>query len=162
LTPPAAAATYGSQVTINGSGFYSQGLTTQVLFNGVPATIILYGGVPGMPSYGNNQLTVAVPSNATTGPVTVKVGNVSSNSMPFTVEGPPSIGGIVPAQGQIGDTVFITGTGFGATQSNSTVSFYPGVAARIVDWSDTAIHVVVPGGTSTGVFNIQVATLTAQ
>src|SRR5207248_4849115 len=130
LTPPAAAATYGSQVTINGSGFYSQGLTTQVLFNGVPATIILYGGVPSMPSYGNNQLTVAVPSNATTGPVTVKVGNVSSNGMLFTVEAPPSISGIVPSLGQIGSTVLITGSGFGATQSSSTVSFYPGMNAQ--------------------------------
>src|SRR5579864_3210222 len=160
LSPPAAAV--GALVNINGSGFYSQGLTTQVYLNGVQVPIAYWGGNPTYPSMGTNQLTVRVPTGATSGNLTVVIGSVTSNAVAFTVEAPPSVTAITPTQGQIGDTVLITGSGFGATQSSSTISFYPGNNAQVVDWSDTAIHVIVPGGTSTGVFNVQVATLTSQ
>jgi RHS repeat-associated protein len=161
LTPPAAAV--GARVNVNGSGFYTVGQTTQVFFNGIPATIILYGGFPAnKPQYGNNQLTVVVPPGATSGTVTVEVGGVTSNSSAFAVETAPTVTGILPAGGQIGSTVLISGSGFGATQSSSSVNFYPGIPAQIVSWSDTAIQAIVPGATSTGAFNVQVATLTGQ
>lgn len=161
LTPPAAAP--GALVDINGSGFYTQGLTTQVFLNGVQLQIAYYGGNPTYPYLGTNQLTVRIPSNVTSGNITVVIGSTTSNAMPFTVEGPPTITSISPASGQIGSwPIVISGSGFGATQSSSTVSFYPGINAQIVSWSDTEIQAVVPEGTSTGAISMQVGTLSAQ
>jgi hypothetical protein len=58
------------------------------------------------------------------------------------------------SQGNIGDQITIVGTGFGATQSTSTVSFTTvnGTVNVLiyVSWSATAIVVVVPFSTVTG------------
>lgn len=61
----------------------------------------------------------------------------------------PVITSISPDSGKVGDTVTITGTGFGATQDTSTVKFV-GTTATVVSWSDTSIVVKVPNITSTG------------
>jgi RHS repeat-associated protein len=159
LSPPGAAV--GAYITVNGSGLYTTGLTTQVLFNGVPGIIITYNGAT-IPQGPITNLLVQVPANATSGPLTVTVGNVSSNTSAFTLETPPAVTGILPVAGEIGSTVFISGSGFGATQSSSSVSFYPGMTAQIVSWSDTSIQAIVPGATSTGVFNVQVGALSGQ
>jgi len=159
LSPPGAP--LGAQITVNGSGLTSQGLTTQVLFNGVAGTIISYNGSYAFVANATNLL-VQVPSNATNGPVTVVVGSASSNGMQFTVEPQPTITGISPSSGEVGSQVTITGAGFGATQSNSSLTFYPGFPAQIVSWSDTSIQAIVPPGSVTGALSVQVANLSTQ
>lgn len=59
------------------------------------------------------------------------------------------IDSINPNSGKPGDTVTITGSGFGATQGSSTVKFV-GTTATVVSWSATSIVVTVPNITSTG------------
>jgi uncharacterized protein (TIGR03437 family) len=151
VSPPAGA--QGATVTLAGSGLTAQGLTTQVLFNGTAASIS---------SSSSTSLTVQVPSNATSGNVTVQVGNIFSNSMPFTVEQPPTLSGLSSNQGPFASdgsiaTITITGSGFGATQSNSTVNFYgSSTAPTIQSWSDTAITLSVPDDATTGPVSVQV------
>jgi RHS repeat-associated protein len=54
--------------------------------------------------------------------------------------------------------VTITGAGFGATQSTSTVNFWgAATAAAVTSWSDTQIVATVPAGTSTGPVSVTVA-----
>jgi YD repeat-containing protein len=157
VVPPAGAP--GSVVTINGSGFLrGTNQTIQVLFNGA--------------SYTPNQFTstsvfAQVPSGASSGPVTVVVGGNSSNSVSFTVEPQLSITSVSPNAGPFASDgslvpVTITGTGFGATQSNSTVNFFGSVlGTSIISWSDTSISVWVPLGTATGPVSVQVASVIA-
>jgi RHS Repeat len=44
----------------------------------------------------------------------------------------------------------VRGSGFGATQSNSTLNFFYGVPAQIISWSDTEIQAIVPNGATSG------------
>ena len=66
----------GSQVTIAGISFGSTQGSSAVMFGAVVAPVA---------SWTLNNITVTVPSGATTGNVVVNVGGLSSNSMPFTV-----------------------------------------------------------------------------
>lgn len=67
----------------------------------------------------------------------------------ITQGGGTIITSLSPASGKPGDTVTITGSGFGATQGSSTVKFV-GTTATVVSWSATSIVVTVPNITSTG------------
>jgi RHS repeat-associated protein len=157
LLPPAAAP--GAIITINGSGFQPNAYQTiQVLFNGVSY----------VPNEFNNTTVIAeVPNNATSGPVTVVIGGVSSNSVNFTVEQQPTITSVSPSTGPLNSSgtvvpVTITGTGFGATQSDSTVNFFgSNTAPNIISWSDTSISLWVPPDAGTGPLYVQVANLSA-
>ena len=154
LLPPSGAD--GSQVTISGSGLASQGLTTQVFFNGVSAQVI---------STNPGSVIAAVP-NTTSGPVSVTVGTLTSNSLQFTVEQPPTITSITPNSGPFANgaltPVTINGGGFGATQSNSTVNFYlSSTPPQIQSWSDTAITLWVPYDAGTGPVTVTVGSVTA-
>jgi YD repeat-containing protein len=141
LSPPAGPVS--GTVVISGSGFgASQSLGSgQVTFNGVAAGIV---------SWSDTGITVKVPTNASSGPVTVARYNGASNGAPFTVEGSATVDNISPAVAPAGSTIIITGSGFGATQSNSLVTFYGGSTAEIVSWSDTQIVAKVPFAASTG------------
>jgi RHS repeat-associated protein len=157
LLPPAAAA--GATITINGSGFQPQsGQTIQVLFNGVSFT-------PNQ--FSTTSVLAQIPNNATSGPVTVVVGGISSNNVNFTVEPPPTITSVSPSTGPFGSNgtavpITITGSGFGATQSTSTINFFGSrTAPTIVSWSDTSISLWVPSDATTGPLTIQVAGLPA-
>ncbi len=147
LSPPTAG--IGSIVIVNGSGFTSgQGPGSQVLFNGVAA---------GVATWTDTSITVALPANATTGPVTVTKSGVVSNSVTFTVEN-LSVTSISPTSGAVGSVVRIFGTGFGSAQTTSTVDFY-GTSASLQSWSDTEIDAIVPAGASTGSVDVGVGEL---
>lgn len=155
LLPPAGAV--GATVTLTGSGLTASGLNTQVFFNGVAANVT---------SSNSGSLTVQVPSNATSGPVTVEVGTISTNSLQFTVEQPPTIASVSPNVGPynsygVAVPITITGTGFGATQSDSTVNFFASsTPPQITNWSDTSITLYVPDDAATGPLGMQVGGLT--
>ena len=151
ITPPGAAG--GARITINGTGFILNGQTTHVSFNGILAQIL---------SSSSTSITIYVPGNATSGPVTVSVGSYQSNAVQFTVLPPPTITGISPNTGVVGTPVTISGSGFGSTQSNSSVAFGGVVAAAASSWSDSQIIVNVPQGTITGPVTVTVANFTGQ
>lgn len=69
-------------------------------------------------------------------------------------ENGPVIGNIDPLMGIAGNTVTITGTGFG-TQTGSVK--FSTAAAQIVSWSDSMIQAIVPA-VSAGYYNIEVTT----
>jgi RHS repeat-associated protein len=133
LTPPAAQPV--SLITISGSGFGTAQSTSQVLFNGVNADPT---------SWSDTSITVSVPSNATSGPVTIIRDGVTSSGAQFTVLEALTVTGLSATSGSAGSTVTITGTGFGSSQSNSSVVFFPGISAAVNSWSDTQIVATVP------------------
>lgn len=130
----------GSSVTITGTNFGSTQGTSTVTFNGTSATAN---------SWSTNSILTTVPSGATSGNVVVTVSGVSSNGATFTVLPTPNIANLSPSSGPIGTSVTVTGTSFGASQGNSTITFH-GTSATPSSWSDTSITVPVPSGTSTG------------
>lgn len=151
LSPPDAAA--GATVTLNGSGLAAQGLTTQVFFNGVAASVA---------SASSNSVTVVVPANATSGLVTAVLGPDTSNGVEFTLDSPPAISAISPTTALYGGAVTITGSGFGATQSNSSVNFYlSNTAPQVQSWSDSSITVLVPADATTGPLTVTVGGVAA-
>lgn len=66
-----------------------------------------------------------------------------------TPAGSPLVSNVTPDAGTAGDTVTITGSGFGAQQNSSTVTFN-GMAASVQSWSNTSITTTVPPGTTSG------------
>jgi M6 family metalloprotease-like protein len=132
----------GDTVTISGTGFGAQQSTSTVAFNGTGASAIS--------SWSDTSIVVKVPTGATTGDVVVTVNGVASNGVAFTVSVGPVIKSLNPTSGKVGDTVTISGTGFGAQQLTSTVTFNGTGASTISSWSDTAIVVKVPAGATTG------------
>jgi regulation of enolase protein 1 (concanavalin A-like superfamily) len=116
----------GSLVTISGSGFGTTQGTSTVTFNGTPATSIT--------SWSSTQIIATVPSAAPagTGPVVVTVGsNTSPSNVTFNVI-KPAITSIAPPAAQIAGLVTLTGSGFGASQGASFVSFTGAAAHALV------------------------------
>jgi len=125
-------------LTITGYNFGSTQGTSTATFNGILATPT---------SWSDTEIIVPVPAGASTGPVVVTVGSLSSIGVTFTVA--PQITGLSPSSGQVGTVVTISGYNFGASQGTSAVAFN-GIAAAPTSWSDTIITVPVPIGASTG------------
>src|SRR5208337_4326738 len=61
----------------------------------------------------------------------------------------PSVTSLTPMGGPVGASVTIAGSGFGASQGSSTMTFN-GVAATPTGWSNTSITVPVPTAATTG------------
>src|SRR5208282_5550386 len=72
----------------------------------------------------------------------------------------PSISALTPTGGPAGASVTITGSGFGATQGSSTVTFN-GVAATPSGWSATSITAPVPAAATTGYVLVTVGGLSS-
>jgi YD repeat-containing protein len=72
----------------------------------------------------------------------------------------PTITGTTPSSGPVGMAVTLTGSNFGTTQGNSTVSL-GSIAAVVTNWSSNSIGVVVPTGASSGPFSVVVNGQTA-
>jgi RHS repeat-associated protein len=150
VTPPEAPA--GGIITITGSGFgpYDPYAPTGfVNLNGSSGYISVV-------SWSDTSITAEVMDHATSGTLTIAKFDATSPGVPFQVEGPPSITNISPPVAPAGSTVTITGTGFGPSQSNSTLTFYGGAPATVISWSDTEIRAMVPPGVSTGPVGIAV------
>jgi hypothetical protein len=130
----------GTQVTITGSNFQAQPTTGYVYFNGSLATTV---------SWNNTQIVASISSGMTTGGVKVDVNGVYSNQdFVFTIPN-PVVAGFSPGGGPVGTSVQINGSGFGATQGSSTVTF-DGTAAAVSSWSDSQIVATAPSGAPTG------------
>jgi hypothetical protein len=130
----------GASVTITGANFGAAQGSSSVSFDGVTADSIT--------SWQDGQIVVTVPSNATTGPVTVFANGLQSNqNVIFTVN--PVVLTLSPSSGPTTTQVQIGGTGFGTSQGTSTVAFN-GVTSPVVSWSPTSITAFVPPGATTG------------
>ena len=143
FTPSAAAV--GATVTINGSAF---GGATSVLFNGVvaiPATVTA------------TKVTVAAPTDASTGKLTVVTGAGSGLSA-ATFKVLPKLTSFTPPSGPSGTGVTIAGSGF----TDVTAVKFNGVAATSysVDTS-SQITATVPAMATTGKLSVVTAGGTA-
>jgi len=118
--------------------FYAQDFTgtTEVEFNGTSATFTVDS---------DYELTATVPSDATTGPVSVVTpsGTLTALSK-FSVT--PTVSSFTPTSGDIGTTVTITGTGL----TGATKVTIGGKSATFTVNSSTKITATVPTGAVTG------------
>lgn len=130
----------GTSINIIGSNFGSTQGSSSIAFNGTTATPT---------SWSNTQIVAPVPSGATTGPIVVTVGTMTSNGVNFTVGTPPTIYYTSPITGPVGTSVTIVGTYFGSSQGSSTIAFN-GTPATPTSWSSTQIIAPVPAGATTG------------
>jgi YD repeat-containing protein len=143
----------GTSVTINGSGFSSTASQNTVQFNGTAATVT---------SAITTRLEAVVPSNATTGQITVTSPNGSaSSSSSFTVgqAGAPVISSFTPTIGVLGDAVTLSGSNFAATAADNKVKFNntqaqitsantTTVVARVSTTVSSKISITTPDGTA--------------
>lgn len=130
----------GKTVEILGQGFNG---TTQVSFNGVPATFN---------NVSDTYMTAVVPAGATTGQVKVTTFTTSFNSdRIFLVT--PQITSFTPTSGVVGGSVVITGISLTQT-SKVTIGGKP---ATFTVNSDKQVTATVPAGAVTG--NIGITTL---
>ena len=138
----------GTEVTIRGANFQAEQGMSRVSFNGVEAE-------PGF--WSEEEIRVAVPEGAGSGPVVVTVGAAVSRGVRFEVTeaGPeaPRLDWLGPVEGPQGRVVRIEGVHFGSylgvEEGTSGVSF-AGVWATPSHWSETAIEVPVPKGAPSG------------
>ncbi len=129
--------TIGSSIVITGTGFSG---VTAVRFNNVISSFTVNS---------TTQITATVPSGATTGPVSVTTSSgTATGGTNFTVL--PNITTFSPTTGVVGNTVFITGTGF----NNVTSVLLNGVAVTYTVQSSTSIRAVVPVGATSGSFSV--------
>jgi len=124
-------------VTITGNGFSTATGLNQIKFNGLTATTL---------SATATTLTTQVPSGATTGPVTVTVGGLTSNGVNFTVAAagpPPTLTTVSPNVGSVqgGQQTTLTGTNFVA---GTTVKIGNKLASVLTLVSATTMIVQVP------------------
>jgi hypothetical protein len=129
----------GTQVTITGSGFGATQGSGRVWLGTTDGVVV---------SWSDAQVVATVASGSQTGTVAILQGGVWSNSVNFAMV-TPTITSVAPTSGVAGTQVTITGSGFGATQGASGVTFN-GVAAVPANWSDSLITVSVPSGATTG------------
>jgi RHS repeat-associated protein len=102
--------------------------------------------------FGVASISTAHTDTVTLDNVSVTVGGSLAN---------PVVTGLSPTSGAPGASVTISGSGFGATQNSSAVSFN-GATAAISSWSDRQIVAVVPDGAVTGPVMVTVQNITAQ
>jgi uncharacterized protein (TIGR02145 family) len=138
----------GSFVSISGLNFGNPQGTGFVTFNGSNASEYT--------SWSESSIIVKVPVEAETGKLSITARGQRSNEVEYSII--PSITKIMPASARIGDTVTITGTGFGSKQGKSLVSFSGANAITYISWNSTTIVVKVPTGASTGKLSVTVNT----
>jgi uncharacterized repeat protein (TIGR03803 family)/YD repeat-containing protein len=125
----------GAAITITGTAFSHP----TVSFNGIPATVT---------TSTDTSLTVAVPTGATSGPLTVTVGGQTLTAGAFNVLADPnafSVADFTPKTAAVGNSLTITGTGF----TNPTVTIN-GVSAPVTASTSTSLTVTVPTGVTSG------------
>jgi large repetitive protein len=131
----------GTSVTILGSNFVS---VTAVYFNGLTAPFN---------HFNHETILATVPTNATSGPITVQTPQGTSTSgSSFTVLPPqsPLIESFSPTSGPVGTPVIIQGPNVGKAQ---TVRF-GGVAASFISLGSDRLSASVPEGATSGLITL--------
>jgi hypothetical protein len=137
----------GQSFTITGNfGNYSSGYTT-VLMDGTTTAISLWNAttiqatVPGGMAAGQHSLVV---SRTTSGG-----GLAQSSTMYFTVT-VPTVTGLTPTNGPIGQSFTITGTNFGNYFSGYTTVLMDATTTSLSLWNGTTLQATVPGSMTAG------------
>lgn len=133
--------TFGTEAVISGSGFGSTQSLWSVMFNGVEAQVI---------EWLDNEIRTHIPDNCTSGDLTIEGFGIRSEPVPFQVFG---ITSVAPEWTIAGDTISITGTGFGDAQGSSYVVVSE-VVANVVSWSGSLIRVETPEDVSSGELHV--------
>ena len=145
----------GTVVTLTGTNFSTTLVDNIVKFSGTAATVSAATA---------NSLTVAVPTGATTGKISVEVDNqIATSSNDFTVVAPGAsltLTSFSPATGTAGTIVTLTGTNFSTTLANNIVKFN-GTAATVSAATANSLTVAVPTGATTGKISVEVDSQTA-
>lgn len=142
----------GTSVEINGTGFSTTASENAVMINTVRCTVT---------STSETKLTITIPANATTGKITVSVGDRSAEGPVFTFVEALSIESIAPATGAKGTTVTIKGTGFNSTPLQNTVTIND-KACQVTNASTTQLSIVIPANAGSGVIKVTVGGVTVQ
>ncbi len=126
-------------MTVTGTGFTG---ATSVTFGTIAATSFTVNS--------DTQITAVVPGGFANSPIKVTTpGGTAKSSTNFTLTSGgsgPSISGMSPNSGAVGDQVLISGSGFtGATQVQ-----FNGTSATFTVDSDAQITTTVPFGATTG------------
>lgn len=129
----------GSSVLIQGANFVG---TTQVLFNGAPASVYTVNS--------NTSLTVSVPAGVTTGPLKV-VGRAATATSSGLFYAQPLITGFSPAKGLPGTNVTILGTNFLGARAVR----FNGLLATISSLTNGQIVAGVPPAALTGPISVE-------
>lgn len=129
----------------------------QVLINGIRAQV---------QKWRSNKIEVAIPANATTGNVEVRLASsdplpdgsccapvdyIVSNAVPLSVIPPLSL---QPAEGPVGSKVVLSGQEFGDAQPADGAVFIGGKRAGIAQWSNRTIVVHVPLNAQSGLVTL--------
>jgi hypothetical protein len=134
------------EVVIAGTNFSEAIASNFVKFNGIEAEVV---------EASENELTVLVPSDATTGTISVTVGDATgTSSTAFTIP-TPLVVDVTPILGGEGLPVIITGENFSPDPSLNIVKFN-GTVTEVVTASASALEVTVPAGATTGKITVDV------
>lgn len=137
----------GTVVTINGTDFSAIASDNVVKFNGTLATIS---------NATSTSLTVMVPTQATTGKITVTIGSVVLTSASDFIIPPPTITSFSPAHAGGGSTLVITGTNFISGNLTLNKVKVNNVNATVTAATDTQLTVTVPFSSTTGPITVDV------
>jgi YD repeat-containing protein len=137
----------GTAVTISGTGYSAVASQNTVLFNGTPATVTASSAT---------QLSVTVPSGASTGSVSVTAPAGTAAGGPFTVMGAtaPTISSFTPPIAAVGSAVTINGTNFSAVQIDDRVQFNTRLA-QLQSATATALGSTVPETATSGRITVE-------
>ena len=125
----------------------------EVLINGVPAEVIRWR---------DSRIEVKVPSNATSGPVTVRLASVDPlqdgsccAAVGYSVSKPVAFTVVTtvqmePTEGPMGTPVVISGGGFGQMKPGEDQVLFNGVPAQVLEWANNRIRVSFPLNATSG------------
>jgi hypothetical protein len=128
-------------LAVHGVGFGATRGTQNVYIGGKAAT---------PKSWSDTSIVFTLPSNATSGYVGVGTSSACSNGLYLLVETPAHIDSVSNKIVSAGDTITITGTGFGAAASSSRVLLAGTIECPVVSWSENSITAVISAGARTG------------
>ena len=148
----------GETITITGQNFSDTPTDNSITFSGERSEVVMATTAT------TTSLTVTVPSNVATGPISVTVADQTGNSSTsFTVPSwenipPPSpiVSSFNPPMGAVDDQVVITGLNFSTTPSENMVAFNNVAAATPTNVSTTSLTVRVPSSATTGPITVTV------
>jgi|GEM_PF-3760179 len=139
----------GSPITITGTGFATSASKNYAIFSGNALQVPTVATA--------KSLTLTVPDNAQSGPITVISNSVASNPSKANFTVIPEIIGFSPSSLYAGQLLNITGYSFSPTLSNNTVTFSGNVTAVPVSSTTSSLSVIVPMGAQSGPISVSTA-----
>ncbi len=147
--------TYGDELRIIGKNFGDTQGNSYVDFNGTKATQYTL--------WSKSEIKVKVPDGAKSGPVRVMVGQQGSNTFNLTITlglPLPILSSISPEAFEANGIVTITGSNFGAMQSDSSYVFFNELAGSdYLVWESNLIKVTVPSKATSGTLTVRLGSL---